>query len=560
MKELSDSENTNLYDTKKHKQTIYDKITLSKKSKIIVILRAMIISLCCFFFPLEAVVDNKLQEIEMNLYEDNKLLPFLFSKKLENSHSFQSFIDIIINIIGSKDSIMVLIGLIYLIIHPFIGLKLILVSSVTQYFVIMLQILFQSHRPFWDLEKTETICRNTYPNPSSILFYCSFFYLYSIISFNLLKKKKFLPFQKLVIAIFYIILLFLFLIMFGGTYLLYIHQIIYTFIISIVAISFLIDLDTTIHNFIFNSLKNVYNTRIYKMKIFFCIGGLYFLGFISLYFIEENDINKIKDKISQNPSCSDDDLKLFGIKQGLLNISFLSGVVGAFWGASYTVEKKVGKWWSKRSVKKTIIKITYILIVCAIFILIKFFIKVIKSKFELYFSLEAILDFSECYCLFGPMTLFLQYMGFNDEYITKNYEKINVNLRDEDDVQFFRTTIFENEKKGKKKDAYVVIDRTVPKDEKINVNNQEENIAIKENVPKDNDNLEKEKEIELNELNENDENEENENNEIYAPTSMIIKNVRQHEEEEADFELYIENENDNIDKLIEPRNDLIDEN
>ena len=27
----------------------------------------------------------------------------------------------------------------------------------------------------------------------------------------------------------------------------------------------------------------------------------------------------------------------------------------------------------------------------------------------------------------------------------KNYEKINVNLRDEDDVQFFRTTIFENE-------------------------------------------------------------------------------------------------------------------
>ena len=107
------------------------------------------------------------------------------------------------------------------------------------------------------------------------------------------------------------------------------------------------------------------------MKIFFYVCGLFFIGFISLYFIEENDINKIKDKISQNKSCSNEDLEMFGIKQSLLNISFLSGVVGAFWGASYTVEKKVGKWWSKSSVKKSIIKIIYILVVSAIFILLK---------------------------------------------------------------------------------------------------------------------------------------------------------------------------------------------
>ena len=553
MKEISESENNNSYDSNRYKQTIYDKITLSKKSRKIVILRAMIISLCCFFFPLEAVVNNRLQEIEMNLYVEDKLLSFIFPKKLETSDSFQSLLDIIMKIIGSKESIMVLIALIYLTIHPFIGLKLILVSSITQYFVIMLQILFQSHRPFWDLEQTETICRNTYPNPSSILFYCSFFYLYAIISFNLLKKKKFLPIQKILITIGYIIILFIYFIMFGGTYLLYIHQITYTFIISIVSISFLIDLDTTIHNFIFQSLKNVYNTRVYKMKIFFCSGGLYFLGFISLYFIDENDINKIKDKISQNPSCTDDDLEMFGIKQGLLNISFLSGLVGAFWGASYTVEKKVGKWWSKRSVKKTIIKILSILLVCTIFILIKYYMKAIKSKFELYFSLEAIFDFLECYCLFGPMTLFLQKIGFNDEYITKNYEKINVNLRDEDDVQFFRTTIFENEKKGKKKDTYVVIDKVDSKNEKANLKKQKENKDNKENEPK---NEKEEKKIELNEINENDENEENE---IYAPTSMIIKNVREHEEEEADFELYVENENRNKDDLIEPHEELNDD-
>jgi len=531
--DLSDLSN-DLEKNKKH--IVYDRINLSQKSKIIIILRTMMISLCCFFFPLEAVVDNRLQEIEMNLYVKNKI-SFIIPSELINSTLFHNFIDILTKIIGSKDSIMVYISLIYLLIHPFIGLKLILISSIAQYFVILLQILFQAHRPFWDLEQSETICRNTYPNPSSILFYCSFFYLYAIISFNLLKKKKFLLIQKFFIFICYIIILFFLLIILGGAYLLYIHQIIYTFVISIVVICLLIDLDTNIHNFIFNSLKNVYNTRVYKMKIFFYVCGLYFIGFISLYFIEENDINKIKDKLSQNSACLDEDLELFGIKQGLLNISFLSGVIGAFWGASFTVEKKVGKWWSKRSIKKSLIKIIYILVVCFIFILIKYYLKNFRNKFELYFTFEAILDFLECYCIFGPMTLFFQIVGFNEEYTTKSYEKINVNLRDTEDVHFFRTTIFESEKKGKKKDAYVIID-------KEDIKNENENIKIDNKKMKK---LEEERgKNKMDDIIENNENEENENNEIYQPTSMIIKNVRRHEEEEAEF--YFENENKNIDK------------
>ena len=525
----------------KRKHYIYDKINLSPKSKTIIILRAMIISLCCFFFPLEAVVENRLQEIEMNLYVENKLFSILISTNLINSTSFHLFIDIVMKIIGSKEAIMVFISLIYLIIHPFIGLKLILISSTALYFVILLQILFQAHRPFWDLEQSETICRNTYPNPSSILFYCFFFYLYAIISFNLLKKKKFLPIQKFFIFTFHIIFLIIILIIFGGAYLLYIHQIIYTFVISIVVICLLIDFDTNIHNFIFNSMKNVYNTRVYKMKIFFYVCGLYFIGFISLYFIEENNINKIKDKISQNSDCTDDDLEMFGIKQGLLNISFLSGVVGAFWGASFTVEKKVGKWWSIKLIKKTIIKIIYILLVCSIFILIKYYIKNIKYKFELYFTIEAILDFFECYCIFGPMTLFFQYFGFNEEYITKRYEKIRVKLRDEEDVHFFRTSIFENEKKGNNKDEYVVIDKEVIKNDNIPIKEKNNNI---DNIS----NKEKENNIYDNII-ENEENEDNENNEMYQPTSMIIKNVKKHEEEEAEF--YYENENKNIDNLLE---------
>ena len=535
MKELK---NLNQYNNEKKRNNInYDKIILSPKSKINVILRTMIISLCCFFFPFEAIVNNRLQQIEFQLYVENNFFSFLFSTKLMNSQEFHSFIDILMKIIGTSDSIMVIISIIYLNFHPFIGLKLILISSITQYFIIMLQILFQAHRPFWDLEEFETICRNTYPNPSSRLFVSSFFYLYAIISFNLLKKKKFLPIQKFFISIFYIIILIALLIMFGGIYLLYLHQIIYTFVISIVVIALLIDFDTKIHNFIFNSLKNVYNTRLYKMKIFFYICGLFFGGFISLYFIEENDINKIKDKIYQNSNCSDEDLEMFGIKQSLLNISFLSGVIGAFWGAAFTVEKKVGKWWSESSLKISIIKLIYIGIICAIFILAKYYIKIIKSKFELYFALEIILDFLESYCIFGPLPLFFQYMGFNEHYTTKSYEKINVNLREENEIQFFRATIFEDEKKGKKNDGYVVIDRNEKKnliEDKENEENEEDINKIYKN---ENDN---------NIENINEEKEEKDNNEIYQPTSMIIKNLRRHEEEEGDFEFYIENENKDI--------------
>ena len=40
---------------------------------------------------------------------------------------------------------------------------------------------------------------------------------------------------------------------------------------------------------------------------------------------------------------------------------------------------------------------------------------------------------------------------------------------------------------------------------------------------------------------------------------MIIKNVREHEEEETDFELYVENENHNKDNLIEPHEELNDD-
>ena len=125
-------------------------------------------------------------------------------------------------------------------------------------------------------------------------------------------------------------------------------------------------------------------------------------------------------------------------------------------------------------------------------------------------------------------------MGFNEHYTTKSYEKINVNLREENEIQFFRATIFEDEKKGKKNDGYVVIDRN----EKQNLIEDKENEEDINKIYKN--------EIDNNIENINEEKDEKDNNEIYQPTSMIIKNLRRHEEEEGDFEFYIENENKDI--------------
>ena len=71
--------------------------------------------------------------------------------------------------------------------------------------------------------------------------------------------------------------------------------------------------------------------------------GIIVLTIISLNFIDENDLNSIKQKVKNISSCTDENFKNFGIKKSFNDLSYIFGVIGAFWGASYTVEKKVGK-------------------------------------------------------------------------------------------------------------------------------------------------------------------------------------------------------------------------
>lgn len=534
----------------------FSKISLSKKSKITLVLRVMIISFCCLFFSFGAIVDRGLEEIEINSFLNNKFL------SNDNSETFEYFVNYTTIILGSYQAIGVYINIIYLVVHPFMGLKLILVCTLSQYLIVILQVLYESHRPSWDSVNIKSIvCRNTFPNPSLYLFYSAFFYLYLFINFNMFKKKKFTSKQKIIIMVIYLIYLGINFLLYIVDFFLYYHQIVYTLILSLVVIVILIDYETRIYNFIFNSLKNLYNTRVYKMKIFYLVSGLFTFGYLGLFFIEDSeDLSTVRMNIikKDDKECIKG-IKTLGKKESILYTSFLGALVGAFWGASFTVEKKVGKWWSKKSRKKSFIKIICILFICGIFITLDILMEELKNRYELLFVLKIILNYFESYCIFGLMPLFFQKIGYNDDYISQSYEKINLKLTNEDDVQLFRKSIFINENKGKK-DVFVVLDREEKnkKDDK----NENKNLKEDENII----NLKPEKDSINNDIKEDisfEKKEENKKNQKdIEPKSMIIKNLVEMGEDEGDYEFDIENEKLNkslgsIDKLKE---DLINTN
>lgn len=550
--------NSEIIGSVKNVNNIYDRIILTKTSKFILILRTSIISFCCIFFPLEAVSYKQLQEIERELYVEK----FANSTGTKTELNFVNFlkssllhkiVDYTLELFGGSESIQFFMNAIYIFLHPFIGLKLVIVCHSAQFFLNLLVMIFQGHRPFWDIEKIETICRNSYSIPSVRVFFTNFFLIYTIISINLMKRKKFSCLQKFLMFLLYILEVSAFIIILGGILILYLHQIVYTIIIGLVVITILVDYDTNIHNFIFKTLKNAYNTRVYKMKLFLYMTGLFFSSIIMLYFINESEKNKVKDNIIGNPDCTDQDLEMFGIRESFQEITCLFCVAGAFWGASFTVEKNVGKWWGGNfSCKFFLVKVISVLTFNAFFITLKVSLKKCDIIYELYIAIKILLDYFQSYCVYGLLPLLYEHFGFNEKYISKKFEKIKVGS-DYNKVQLFRTSIFEDEKKGKK-DQYVVIERSntdvLKKEDTENLNNDslKRNLTTK-NLPvafEDNEKAEKYIDNEENIIKENEKEDEEDDDNDYQPTGFI-ENLKHKEEEVMEF--FIDNEKIDINDI-----------
>ena len=526
--------------------TIYkkNKLKLTKKSKLNLILRTIIITLFSVFFAMNLILYSKLESIELKLYNQKKyyFFSFLLSNNIMVSQKFKLYIDKVISILASLNTLNVYNSIVYLTFHPFIGLKLVFVVNISHYLLILIKIILQAHRPFWDLIKeeisNESLCKNDYASPSINLFFCCFFSLYSIITIQLIQKKKFNNLQKYLLFIFHFIFVGLLVIILGVTLDEYLHQLIFTIILGFVLICLLLEFDKNIHNSIFKTLKNVYNTRIYKMKIFFYIMGLVAITFISLYFIDENDLIIIKQKIKNIQSCEDEDFQMFGIKKSFNDLSYIFGVLGAFWGAAFTVEKNIGKWWGGESKKLFVIKVISIIIMNILFIIIKYYLPYIFNNYEFNFVLGALLNFLQYFCLFGIIPLFLHQMELIEKRkkLKNNKESIKKSIKNEEDdnVILFKTSIFKDEKKKEDNEGFVILNKEVKKRSEVTEEKDEdEKIDYK-----------KYEELNLSD----DDNEENEiiydkkkeeKEQIYDP-SPLVENVQKLEDDEGEYNLVYE--------------------
>ncbi len=377
-----------------------NKLNLSSDAKNLLIIRIVIIALAFIYIPMDIILEKKLSKIEIKHF-----FPFInsiSSKGLLKNKIFFEFSNFIENILINKDAIIIYTSIIYVLFHPIIGLKISIVIQIFYYFGILLKCIIQNKRPSWLLDEEINICATSYSNPSGSFLNFSFFYLYTLISFRTAyKEKKDLYSSIFRFSIFSIYLIIL--ILSGLIYLLYrlhfIFEIIYTLCLALLSITILLDFDKLIQKNLIKKLKNIFKARKHKIRIFLMVFGIEFIAIISYFFItENNNLSEVEDKILNSKNCSQINKDELGLQITFKNISYVFGIIGAFWGACFTIENNIGKWWNFNLIN-SIIKVIIILI--SSFILIFSFSKIDNVTYEFNFVVQCVKYFLFYYVNFG---------------------------------------------------------------------------------------------------------------------------------------------------------------
>ena len=436
---FSDSDK-NIKPTIENNSNVISKISLSTRSKTFLILRILMFSILCIFFPLETILYRKLEAIE-NKYILSKISSF-FSDSLSNNNLIYYFTFFSREVLGGKEAIIVYIGIIYMLFHPFIALKLVYITNIAYFIIVVLQCLYQSRRPFWtNANDSIVFCPTSYAFPSGTYFLITFFLLYMTISLRLVEKKKSLELcKRLTIFFIYFILIIFSAFILVINKLCYIYQIVFTFTLSLVMICLLIDLDTVIHNFILKSLKNVFKTRKYKMKIFFYVLAMSVISTIIYCYVPIDDLNVIEDNLLQSlkvNKCLFSDIEQLGVKKTFTDLSYIFGIIGAFWGASNTVENEVGVWWEASCLNLSL-KIFTTLLVNILYFYVSSFIS--HPTFELNFLLSSMKYWAHYYIIMGILPVIFEKMNMNGSN-NKSKEK-KIDKYKNQNSQLFSKTIF----------------------------------------------------------------------------------------------------------------------
>ena len=193
----------------------------------------------------------------------------------------------------------------------------------------------------------------------------------------------------------------------------FLYQLIYTLTISFACIAFLSDFDIFIHNIVLSSMKTIFKTRQYKMRFLFRILLLTLLALFINYAIDPHNLNSLENNIANIKKCKNEDLKEFGLLRTFLEVPYLFGILGAFWGASLTVETECHKWWEQNNLFKIICKL-FLVLICSGCILIAFHLMTAHVSYEFDFTLQCIKYMLFYYVIMGLLPLLYDTLKLNE--------------------------------------------------------------------------------------------------------------------------------------------------
>jgi hypothetical protein len=304
----------------------------------------LLLFLVFIYVPMESIFSWKFQHLEHVFIfgeMDNILPPSLFE-----SNVYKYFTATILFLLGDKDMYMIYSVIFYSFIHPFTALKVIFATHSTEFLIVLLRCLFQNQRPKWNSDKApEFLCPVSYSNPSLHSFFFSFYIIYLTLSMLLLKRKRE---RRVVRKVLFSFILFMFLLIFGCILLInrlnYMYQIIFSFTMSLVFICVCVDLEVNIHNFLHHSIKNVFQIRRNKIKLFILIIAVNILGIMIYTLLTDDALIELQKLLSQWKECKSY-INQIGLRATFLESTYSFGIIGAFWGVSLTVENNCGRWW-----------------------------------------------------------------------------------------------------------------------------------------------------------------------------------------------------------------------
>lgn len=275
-------------------------VGLSKKSKFMIQLRIIMLILLCVYIPIEIVFSEKFILFEQKHLFD-KLIEY-FPSTLHDNPIYEAASKIYMFIFGDKDMIMVYSLMIYICYHPFTAYKIIFVTHFLAFLNVILRMLYKSGRPFWYYQEKSLGCSTSFASPSLSYYLVTFFYFYACILIISEKKKiynknnfgdvkyRLGTFKKIIFFLVTLIFTTLY-----GLFLLinrlnFLYQICLANVFTLTSIFICLDLETSIHNSIFKSLKNIFKIRKNKIKILIFTLFINLCGVI-LYNLIDHDIN-----------------------------------------------------------------------------------------------------------------------------------------------------------------------------------------------------------------------------------------------------------------------------